>query len=353
MKVLVIQIKMIGDVLASTVICETIKKNHPEAEVHYLIQKNTFPVVDNNPYVDKVIFFEPQERKGFKNLYHFGKELKKENYDIVIDAYCKWDSILPAYFSGAKTIVGHYKWYTQFFYTDNVHSDSQCHGAANAYRLLLVETALKKKVDMIFPKIHLTETEISEAKKEINKNLTTTKPILMISILGSGKNKSLPPKNMAETLDMIANTKDVQMVFNYMPNQLEEVKAIYNLCANASQEKINLNFYAKSLRDFIAVVSQCDALVGNEGGTTNISKALSIPTFTIFSPWIRKKSWDAMEDNVSFFHIHLSDYYPEIYKEDHPKKLKKKTAELYDLLNVSLYSDKLKKFLNYIKTQTT
>jgi hypothetical protein len=60
-----------------------------------------------------------------------------------------------------------------------------------------------------------------------------------------------------------------------------------------------------------------------------------------------------MEDNVSFFHIHLNDYYPEIYKKDHPKKLKKKTAELYDLLNVSLYSDKLKKFLNYIKTRTT
>ena len=78
MKVLVIQIKMIGDVLASTVICETIKKNHPEAEIHYLIQKNTFAVVDNNPFVDKVIFFEPEEHKGFLNLYQFGKDLKKE-----------------------------------------------------------------------------------------------------------------------------------------------------------------------------------------------------------------------------------------------------------------------------------
>jgi len=65
MKVLVIQIKMIGDVLASTVICETIKKNLPGAKVHYLIQKNTFPVVDNNPFIDKVLFVEAQEHKGF------------------------------------------------------------------------------------------------------------------------------------------------------------------------------------------------------------------------------------------------------------------------------------------------
>jgi heptosyltransferase-2 len=66
---------------------------------------------------------------------------------------------------------------------------------------------------------------------------------------------------MAETLDIIANTKDVQMLFNYMPNQLEDVKAIYDLCAKSTQEKINLNFYANSLRDFIALQSQCDALI--------------------------------------------------------------------------------------------
>jgi heptosyltransferase-2 len=345
MKVLVIQIKMIGDVLSSTVICETIKINYPDWEVHYLIQKNTFPVVENNPFIDQVIFFEPKEHKGFLNLYKFGKELKKEKYDIIIDVYGKWDSILPAYFSGAKTWIGHYKSYTQLFYSQNVHSDSECHGAANAYRLLLAKTALKKEVKMIFPKIHLSEEEISVAKIEIDKNLDASMPIFMISILGSGKNKSLPPKNMAKTLDCIANTGDAQLLFNYIPNQFEEVKAIYNLCLPQTQAKINLSFYAKSLREFIALLSHCDCLIGNEGGATNISKALSIPTFTIFSPWIRRKSWDIMEDDNNYFYVHLNDYYPEIYKDKHPKKLKKKTQELYDLLDVNLYIDKLQKFI--------
>lgn len=352
MKVLVIQIKMIGDVLASTVICETIKRNHPEAEVHYLIQKNTFAVVDNNPFIDKVIFFEPSEHKGLWNLYRFGKTLKKDKYDIVIDVYGKWDSILPAYFSGAKMIVGHHKSYTQFFYTHNVHSDSETHGAANAYRLLLAKTALEKDVAIIYPKIHLTTEEIAETKKSIIENLQVDKPILMIGILGSSKNKSLPPKNMAETLDFIADRKDAQILFNYIPNQLEEVKAIYDLCQPETKAKINLQFYAKNLRDFIVLLSQCDALIGNEGGATNMAKALSIPTFTIFSPWIRKKSWDSMEDGVKYITVHLNDYYPEIYKDEHPKKLKKKTYELYDLLNVNLYQDKLLKFIDNIKTKT-
>jgi len=347
MKVLVIQIKMIGDVLASTVICETIKKNHPEAEVHYLIQKNTFPVVDNNPFIDKVIFFEPEEHKGFLNLYQFGKDLKKEGYDTIIDAYCKWDSILPAYFSGAKMIVGHYKWYTKFFYSKTVVPDADCNATANAYRLLLSKTALNKEVEMIYPQIHLRQEEIEKAKAAIKENCDTSKPIFMIGILGSGKNKSLPSKYMAETLDIIANTKDVQMLFNYMPNQLEDVKSIYDLCTKETQSKINLAFYAKSLRDFIALQSQCDALIGNEGGATNMAKALNIPTFTIYAPWINRTSWNIKEETGFYDIVHLSDYYPELYQK-HAKNYKALAFEWYEKLKPELFAEKLKAFVHRV-----
>lgn len=344
MKVLVIQIKMIGDVLASTVICETIKKNNPEAEVHYLIQKNTFAVVDNNPFIDKVIFFEPEEHKGFFNLYQFGKDLKKEKYDTIIDVYGKWDSIIPAYFSGAKTIVGHYKWYTKFFFTKTVVPDADCNATANAYRLLLSKTALNKEVGMIYPQIHLREEEKEKAKAAIKENCDTSKPIFMIGILGSGKNKSLPPKYMAETLDIIANTKDVQMLFNYMPNQLDDVKAIYNLCTKETQAKINLIFYAKSLRDFIALQSQCNALIGNEGGATNMAKALNMPTFTIYAPWINRTSWNIKEETGFYDIVHLNDYYPELYQK-HAKNYKALAFEWYEKLIPELFAEKLKAFI--------
>lgn len=347
MKVLVIQIKMIGDVLASTVICETLKKNNPKCEVHYMIQPNTLAVVENNPFIDKIIFFEHNKHKGFLNLYRYGKSLKSEKYDIVIDAYCKWDSILPAYFSGAKTRIGHYKWYTKLFYTKTVVPDADCDATANAYRLLLSKTALNKDVEMIFPKIHLTETEKKNAKISINENLKTSKPLFMISVLGSGKNKSLPPKYMAETLDIISETKDIQLIFNYIPNQYDDVKEIYDLCSNTTQEKINLDFYANSLRDFIALLSQCDALIGNEGGATNMAKALNIPNFTIYAPWINRTSWNINEENGFNDIVHLSDYYPVLYQK-HAKNYKAQAFEWYEKLNPSLYAQKLKQFVNRI-----
>lgn len=348
MKVLVIQIKMIGDVLASTVICEAIKKQHPNCELHYLIQKNTFPVVENNPFIDKILYFEDEKYKGIHGLFRLGTELKLEKYHTVIDVYGKFQSLIPTYLSAAKNRIGTYKWYSKLFLTETVIPDTICNGTAIAFRILLAKTALKKEVIEIFPTIHLTPSEIESAKNQISNQLDPTKKIVMISVLGSGKNKSLPYSHIAEVLNTIAATSEAQLVFNYMPNQAAEAKIIYDLCKATTQSKIVFDFYVKGLRGFLAVLSQCDGLVGNEGGATNMAKALNIPTFTIYAPWINRTSWNIFEETGLHEIVHLSDYYPELYKNKHPKNFKEKALEWYDKLNPDLFAEKLQRFITKI-----
>lgn len=347
MKVLVIQNKMIGDVLASTVICEALRKQHPTWEIHYMIQPNTLAVVENNPIIDNVVFFEPEKYSGFLNLIAYGKLLEAEKYDAVIDAYGKWESVLPAYFCGAKIRIGFKKWYTSLLFTETVIPEKNVEGSAIHHRLQLAEALLKSKVETIFPKIYLSDSEINQAKVMIKERLNPNLKIIMISVLGSGKNKSLPPAKMAQTLDYIAEA-NVQLLFNFMPEQEQEAKAIYDLCQPKTQQKIIFDFYTKGLRTFLAVLSQCDALIGNEGGAVNMAKALNIKTFTLFSPWINKSSWNILNDGENHVAVHLKDYFPEIYGNNHPKKLKHKALELYEKLEPSLFKEDLQKFVKHI-----
>ncbi len=347
MKILVIQIKMIGDVLASSVLFEAIKKVHPNWEIHYLIQKNTIPVVENNPFIDKIVLFEEEKYVGFGGIVQLGKELRAEKYDTIIDVYGKFNSLLPTFLSGAKNRIGTYKWYSKLFLTETVIPDTICNGTANAFRLLLAKTVLKKGINQIFPKIYLSQSEIERAKNQIINHFDVRKKIIMISVLGSGKNKSLPSFYMAKVVNQIA-AADVQLIFNYMPNQHEEAKAIYNLCDAQAQSKIIFDFQIKGLRGFLALLSQCDALIGNEGGATNMSKALNIPTFTIYAPWINRNSWNIFEETGLHEIVHLSDYYPELYQNKHPKNFKENAFEWYDKLNPSLFSNKLEQFVEKI-----
>ena len=112
-------------------------------------------------------------------------------------------------------------------------------------------------------------------------NVDFKKPIIMISAIGSSEAKTYPLHHMAKVIDEIAENKSVQILFNYIPNQKNTALELYNLCQLETQEQIFFDIYAKSLREFMGLTSQCAALIGNEGGAINMAKALNIPTFTI------------------------------------------------------------------------
>ncbi|MFA7446325.1 MAG: glycosyltransferase family 9 protein [Flavobacteriaceae bacterium] len=344
MKVLVIQQKMIGDVLASTVICRAIKTKNPDWEVHYMVYPNTLAVIENNPFIDKIIVFDPKQHNNFWKLIAFGKKLKTEDYDAVIDVYGKWESMIPAYFSGAKIRIGHKKSYTSLFYTKPVKTTPNIESAAIYNRLEFAKALIGEMIPIDFPKIYLKEEEIQKAKSALQNRIDSSKKTLMIGVLGSSSDKSLPAEEMAKMLDFMALSGDCQMLFNFMPNQESQAKAIFDLCKPETQTQIIFDFYTKGLRDFLAVLSQCDALIGNEGGAVNMAKALEIPTFAIFSPWIRKESWSDSSDKKHVA-VHLKDFHPEIYNGKSPKEFKNQSSELYKKLKFDLFKDKLKKFI--------
>lgn len=345
MKVLVIQQKMIGDVLVSTVICEAIKTAYPNAEVHYMIQPNTLAVVDNNPFIDRIVVFDPQLSGGFLGLLKFGRSLKDEHYDVVIDAYAKLESLIPTLLSAAPVRIGFKKWYSWIFYTKSIERKEGILDTAIVHRLLLAKEITKTETPPMFPHIYLSEREKTVAAEKIRENIGFDKKLMMISVLGSNKRKSLPAMQMAKTLDFIAAHTDATLLFNFMPDQLDEAKNIYNFCKPETQAVIELDFYTKSLREFLAILSQCQVLIGNEGGAVNMAKALSIPTFTIFSPWINKVSWNMLTEQKNHEAVHIADYYPELYLDVNPKQYKGKSTFLFQKLTLDLYSEKLKDFL--------
>ena len=69
MKILVIQMKFIGDVLASSIICNNLKKLYPNSQVDFLIYPFTKPVIENNESIDNIIYFEEKYRKSKKELF--------------------------------------------------------------------------------------------------------------------------------------------------------------------------------------------------------------------------------------------------------------------------------------------
>ena len=350
MKILVIQQKMIGDVLTSSILFEAIKHKYPDAETHYVINSHTYPVVKHNPFIDTFQFVTPEIEASKKKLFAFSKQLKKENYDVVIDVYSKTSSNIMSWFSKAKTKISKYKHYTAFVYT-HTYKDAKIPktdaGLAIENRLQLLEPLHISITENIKPKIYLTEEDKQTAKSFLKSHtIDLDKPVYMISVIGSGASKTYPSNHMAKVIDTLVFEKpEAQILFNYIPKQEPEAKAIYDLCKPETQKRIFFKVFGKSLRDFLAITHFCDALIGNEGGAVNMAKALDIATFTIFSPWIKKEAWSLFEDDKQHVSVHLKDFKPELFEGKSTKDLKANWKHLYQEFPPEYFTEKLKQFL--------
>lgn len=79
-KILIVRFSSIGDIVLTTPVIRSLKKQKPEIEIHYLTKKVFSPVIEANPYIDKIHRLD-------NSLKAILEDLKSENFDFIIDLH--------------------------------------------------------------------------------------------------------------------------------------------------------------------------------------------------------------------------------------------------------------------------
>ncbi|MGE0636734.1 MAG: glycosyltransferase family 9 protein [Bacteroidia bacterium] len=80
MKVLILRFSSIGDIVLTSPVVRCLKQQLKSSEIHFLTKKPFVSIIEKNPNIDKIFSFE-------KDVNEVLPELKKENYDWVIDLH--------------------------------------------------------------------------------------------------------------------------------------------------------------------------------------------------------------------------------------------------------------------------
>ncbi len=357
MKILVIQQKMIGDVLVSSIICNNLRKAYPNAQIDYLVYASTTPVLEGNSAISNLILFTDKHRNSNREFLKLALKIRREKYDLLIDAYSKLESWVVVLLSGAKRRISYKKPGRGFLYTDNVPFATfpkTNMGLAIERRLSLLKPLnLDIEIDPL-PKLFVTPAENDQALALFGQHgVRKDRKTVMISLIGSEKRKTYPLEFMATVVNQIANSHDVNILFNYFPKQIEEAKIVYDACSESTRQKIYFDLLGDDLRSFIAIMNNCDMIVGNDGGAINMAKALGKASFIIFSPWIEKKIWATFEDGIHHRSVHLKEFKPELLNGYSEKELKQLTPELYREFTPNLFGAQLADFLEVNLNENT
>lgn len=84
MKILVIRFSSIGDIVLTTPVIRCLKKQLPEAEIHYYTKPSFAPILESNPYIHKVHVLP---ESGL-----IANSLKGLKFDHIVDLHCSFRS---------------------------------------------------------------------------------------------------------------------------------------------------------------------------------------------------------------------------------------------------------------------
>lgn len=340
MKILVIRFRQMGDAILGTALLNAIKRNFPDAEVHYVLNSNIAKLFEGHECIDKIISFTPEERKSsWKYLKKVRSLMKHERYDAIIDMRSTLNTLPFTLFSlRSKYRIGLDKSYTKTLFNYRFPKCRDMYMGDHNTRLLS-PLANGKDLDLKpCISLNVTDEEVARYREYmLGMGIDFSKPVMLCGVVAKDDDKNWNSDRMAEVLQKVRDEyPTLQMVFNYAPGREEEkARAIYQQMG--APDNVFIDMQAKSMRELMCLAKMSTLYFGNEGGARHIVEAMGTPSLVIGSPGISKGVWIKESDTASCITVSDidPDYDPEI--TDY--------AEAYNKITVSEVWHRLLPFL--------
>ncbi len=107
MNILMVRLRLIGDVVFTTPAIRALRRHYPDARLSYIVEEESAPIVRGNPHLDEVIVaVSPRAPRRLRADLALIRRLRRERYDLAIDLHGGPRSSLLTWASGAPRRIG-------------------------------------------------------------------------------------------------------------------------------------------------------------------------------------------------------------------------------------------------------
>lgn len=293
-RILVIRYKFIGEVVLTSVLCNTLKKTFPNAKVDYLIHDTSEALFGDHPFINRVFALNEAQRKNPIRYFRTVRNIAARGYDLIVDAQSTKKSELVSMLSSKSSIrIACLKKRRGLFYTHKVDVNSTTgHKIEEQIKLLEPLTdmgiELKLSYDMAIAVPHELKVDFRRRMDEIG--IDFKRPVFVFAVTAKFQFKKWRTDQIAEVAEHCLRCFDAQIVLNYgSDSELEDVQGFH---AKMQQNpNIFTSLHTDDLMQLAALISNCQLYIGNEGGPRHIAHAVGVPSVSVFSPSAKKAEW--------------------------------------------------------------
>jgi heptosyltransferase-2 len=279
-KVLIRGVNWIGDAVMTLPALSAIRKGMPENELSLLVKPSVSAVYQNSPYIDEILLYG-DNYSGILGKLRLSRDIKHKNFSQVLLLQNAFDAAFISYLARIPKRTGYSRDGRGFLLTHPVPYSGEDKRMHHIYYFLeLVRRAgiaVDKPDD---PWIRLTLQErlwAREALKDLQRPVVGINPG---AAYGTAK-QWFADRFASVARSVIEELGGSIVVFG---NDREAVVAdkILKISGHSPGENIFSMAGKTSVRELIALISECDVLVTNDSGPMHLGYAVKTPLVAIF-----------------------------------------------------------------------
>ncbi len=295
-KILIINPFGVGDVLFSTPVIKDIKKKFPDSFIGYLCQKQTVPILENHPLVDKLFLLTRGDLKRLRKRSYLEylktlilgiNKIRNEKFDLAVDLSMVSQYSFLLWLFGVKERFGFDYKGRGIFLTNKLLIDGleQKHVVEYYHDLLrLLEiNDLSREL-----KFYTALTDRQYADNFLRKNGVSEKDILIgIAPFGGGswgkdaRFKQWPNERFVCLIKDLLNSYACKIIIFGTEKNKDDCTIFRDVFLNKSV----VNAVGRTtLGQLAALIGKCSLFVSNDSGPMHIACAKDVDTISIFGP---------------------------------------------------------------------
>lgn len=301
-KILVCQLRQIGDVILATPAIHLLKERYPQAEIHVLTMKINKTVLEHNPEISRLWLIDRNEHKNLLRQLSFYLTVARERFDIIVDFQqlprMRNVVALSRFFkpsSGRQVrLTFTPPWYNKPFYT---HWVDMAPGYAAMSKASILRP-LGLAWDGECPKMFFTEQERQKARKELAAlGVNDTHFLVTVDPTHRRKTRQWPAEHYGKLI-RLASEADPRLRFLifYGPGEEQDARAVKD-AAQCDAAIFPETMY--SLREMAALIEQAGLHLGNCSAPRHMAVACGTPSFVVLGS--TSQGWTfPSEDHIAY-----------------------------------------------------
>jgi len=286
-RILVIQIRAIGDVVLTTPVLPILKRHFPQAEIDFLTGRGIGNLLRGLPEITQVLEMTPYaSAREVQKIIRF---VRQRHYDLVIDYQGTNTPALITVLSGAPFRLGWARVRRRWAYNlrGSVRSTEQY---VPLQKCQLLNT-IGITEENTRPQIALLPEAQAKARKYLQGIVREGKgPKINISVAGKRQARRWFPDRWARTIDLLQTELDAHVFLNAAGAEREYVEQVAAMCRYRP-----FILPAWDLATFAAYLAEMDMHLSYDNGVKHLAVAVGTPSLAFYGS-ARPEHWHPPDD---------------------------------------------------------